>query len=161
MGTKIVFLLIVASILLQANNKAYGDKVNNDDLISKWCSRTELKELCDYVATNSRIPDILKRTTDPFVRSCLIGECSEGYIQAIDNLKSLDFSIINRETYYNLTRVSYGYNNPDFCEHCFKEGPPGLSIPPELASDNRNLENAPIIIAGIVNLMVCGTTAAC
>ncbi|KAL3618234.1 hypothetical protein CASFOL_038555 [Castilleja foliolosa] len=189
MGTKVVFLLIVA-LIIQANNKAYGDKVDNDDLISKWCSRAGLKELCvklieadprkelksspngfceilrdkavkDYVATNSRIPDILKRTTDPFVRRCLIDECSEGYIQAIDNLKSLDFSVINRETYYNLTRVSYGFNNPDFCEHCFKEGPPGLSIPPELASDNRNLENAPIIIAGIVNLMVCGTTAAC
>ncbi|KAL3618233.1 hypothetical protein CASFOL_038561 [Castilleja foliolosa] len=190
MGTKVVFLLIVA-LIFEANNKAYADKVDNDDLIGKWCSRTEKKELCvklieadprkelksspngfceivrdkavkDYVATHSRIPAILKRTTDPFVRRCLIGECSEGYIQAIDNLKSLDFSVISRETYSNLAAsVAYGYSNPWFCEHCFKEGPPGLSIPPELASDNRNLENAPGIIADIVNLMVCGTIAAC
>ncbi|KAL3618237.1 hypothetical protein CASFOL_038558 [Castilleja foliolosa] len=190
MGTKFVFLLMVA-LILQANNKAYADKVDNDDLISKWCSRTEKKELCvklieadpreelkrspngfceivrdkavkDYVAANSRIPAILKRTTVPFVRSCLIGECSEGYTQAIDKLKSLDFSVISRETYQNLAvSTSYGYTNPWDCEHCFKEGPPGLSIPPDLASDNRNLENAPSIIAIIINLVVCNKIEAC
>ncbi|KAL3618243.1 hypothetical protein CASFOL_038564 [Castilleja foliolosa] len=190
MDTKFVFLLIVV-LILQANNKACADIVNTDDLIGKWCSRTERKELCVklieadprkelksspngfceivrdkavkvYVATNSKIPSIVNRTTVPFVRRCLIDECSEGYIQAIDHLKSLDFSVISRETYQNLAvSTSYGYTNPWDCEHCFKEGPPGLSIPPELASDNRNLENAPIIIADIINLVVCNKIEAC
>ncbi|XP_073024360.1 pectinesterase inhibitor-like [Primulina eburnea] len=122
------------------------------------CTILRDKALATAGATSAKISGLLKRATNPHLVSSL-KTCFSGYSSAISSLKSVDFRVINPQTYVGLVgSMSDASDVPRDCELSFQE-PPAIQSP--ISAENERLRVICATTMEMVNLVECNRPSFC